>query len=395
MFPTWTTYRPLQRLYGVLGIIAAALFIGVGEGGQPRALGAPIPDRPPDTKAAVPIPFPDGVVDAERRVAFVSSPKGGIQAIQLEDGKVLWTNDAVAGRPWLVAGRRLVARGDRLVVLDVQNEGKMLRQCDAPAYPSVKVPDRCTVSFHLWEPRIVGDVMEAKWYAVANIDRSKGRPFAFEAWTGFNKAVPVGTVRINLDTGRAEVQVDAKPVDVTMGLIPEAAKSEQRLPSGLPEKLVSVWQKYYKDQDGRIAILDGRLVGVSLMLEKLGQEYQKKVVLSSWDMKTGAAAEPVELIKDKAIAIANVALTEDRRHAAVGFGTSAVTIFSLTDGKPVARELKGVLSPQNAFVDGIRLYSVEMSGPGGARSLRAIDLKTGKPAWDRPVQPRSTIPLPP
>jgi hypothetical protein len=103
----------------------------------------------------------------------------------------------------------------------------------------------------------------------------------------------------------------------------------------------------------------------------------------------------VELIKDKAIAIANVALTEDRRHAAVGFGTSAVSIFSLTDGKPVAREVKGVSSPHNAFVDGMRLYSVEGSGPGGARSLRAIDLKTGKPAWDRPVQPRSTIPLPP
>jgi hypothetical protein len=44
--------------------------------------------------AEQPIPFADGVIDAELRIAFVSSPKGGVQAIRLDDGKVLWTNDA-------------------------------------------------------------------------------------------------------------------------------------------------------------------------------------------------------------------------------------------------------------------------------------------------------------
>jgi hypothetical protein len=370
------------------------LFVLAGLVGPQQAWAAPAPDPPSDSKSVGPISFPDGVTDAERRTAFVSSPKGGIQAIRLEDGKALWTNDDVAARPWLVAGSRLVSRGERIVVLDLGN-GKVLRRCDAPTYPKVEVPDRCTVSFNLWNAHVAGDVLEAKWYAVAAIDRSKGRPFNFPGWTGFNKAAPLGTMKVNLATGRCEVQIDAKPADVSAGLIPEAAKPEQRRPAGLSEKLTAVWNEYHKDQQGRITVLGGRLVGVSLTLEKAGQEYSKKVDLHAWDLKTGAAAEPVELVKDKALTIANVMLTGDRRHAGVQFSTSALTLYSLANGKAVARDVKGVSSPTEAFVDDMRLYSVEPAGARGGRTLRALDLKSGKSVWEHAVQPRSTIPLPP
>src|SRR5262249_41228907 len=133
-------------------------------------------DKGGEARPAEPIPFPDGVIDPELRSAFVSSPAGGIQAIRLDDGKVPWANDAALAQPWLVAGGRLIARGERIVVLDL-TDGKLLRQCEALAYPKVVVPERCTVSFHLWEPRVRGAILEAKWYGVANIDRSKGRPF--------------------------------------------------------------------------------------------------------------------------------------------------------------------------------------------------------------------------
>jgi hypothetical protein len=261
----------------------------------------------------------------------------------------------------------------------------------------VDIPDRCTVSFPLWGPRAVGDTLEAKWYAVAAIDRSKGRPFPFQAWTAFNKAVPVGTVKINLDTGRAELQADPKPADITDRLIPEAAKPEQQ-PAGLPEKLAAVWRQYHKDQNGRITLLGDRLVGVSMTLEPVGQEFLKKVVLNAWDVKTGAAADPVELVKDKALSIANIVFTEDRRHAAVMFSTSMLAIYSLTDGKPVATAVKGVSSPEAAFVAGKRLYFAELTGDKGAETpnvLKALDLETGKVVWERPLRPRSTIPLPP
>jgi hypothetical protein len=355
-------------------------------------------DSTREVKSAEPILFPDGVIDAERRTAFVSSPKGGIQAIRLEDGKVLWTNDDNMAQPWLVADSRLIVRGERLFVLDIKNDGKLLRKCDALEFPKVDVPDRCTVSFPLWEPRVVGDTLEVRWYAVAAIDRSKGRPFNFQGWTGFNKAVPVGTGKINLETGKAMLQTDPKSVDVTAGLIPEAAKPAQQMPAGLPEKLTTVWQQYHEKENGRITLLGDRLVGVSMVLEKLGQEFQKKVVLNAWDAKTGTAAEPVELVKDKALAIANILLTADRRHAVVQFSTSALTIYSLSDGKLVAKDVKGVASPENAFVDGKRLYYAELMGGGAMQTpntLKALDLESGKLVWERPLKPRSTIPLPP
>jgi hypothetical protein len=377
-------------LFCVAGIVLSALCCGE----WPRqALSAPVPDKQPGAKALEPILFPNGVLDPDRRIAFVSSPKGGIQSIKLEDGKVLWTNDDITAKPWLATSKTLIARGEHIVVLDLTT-GKLLKQCDAPAFPKVETPDRCIVSFNLWNPRVSGETLEAKWFAVANIDRSKGRPFAFEAWTAFNKAVPVGTVQFNLDTGKAEVVSDPKPANVAVGLIPDAAKPEHP-PAGLPDELKTVWQQYHKDQNGRITVLDGRLVGVSMVLEKVGTEYTKKAVLNSWDLKTATAAEPVELVKDKALALANIVLTEDRRHAAVVFSMSSATIFSLTDGKRVAEDVKGVPSPWNAYVVGMRLYSVESTGNRGEQSLRALDLTSGKLVWEHAVQPRSTIPLPP
>jgi outer membrane protein assembly factor BamB len=132
-----------------------------------------------------------------------------------------------------------------------------------------------------------------------------------------------------------------------------------------------------------------------MVLERAGPEYLKKVLLRSWNLKTATAAEPVELVKDKALAIANVMMTLDRHHVVVQMSTSALTVYALADGKVVAQGIKGVSSPENAFVDSKHIYSVESTGNRGGRALRALDLKSGKPAWQRPVQPRSTIPLPP
>jgi hypothetical protein len=394
MYLTRNQIQPVLLALSVAGLLLS----GAPGGGPPQARGAVLQDNPPETKSAEPIPFPDGVIGPERRTAYVSSPRGGIQAIRLEDGKVLWTNDACKAQPWLVAGRRLIARGERLFVLDREGGGKLLRECEAPAYPKVKVPERCTVAFHLWGPRVAGDVLEARWYGVAYIDRRKGRPFPFEAWTAFNKAAPAGTVKVNLGTGRVELQTDPKPVDVTGSLTPEAARPENRVPPGLPEKPAAVWQQYHKDQNGRIALLGKRLVGVSMTLEKVGQDFLKRVALHAWDVKTGAAAAPVELVKGKALDIANVVLTEDRRHAGVVFSTSALAVYSLADGKLVGKEVKGVHSPERAFVEGKRLYYAQLTGSGAARTpnaLKALDLDSGKVVWERPLEPRSTIPLPP
>jgi hypothetical protein len=350
-----------------------------------------------ESKPVEPTPFPDGVVSPDFRTAFVTSPQGGIQAVRLDDGKILWTNDECKAQPWLVVGKRLVARGERLFVLSL-NGGNTETQCDAPPYPKVAVPDRCTVSFQMWGPRVDGDILEARWFAVANIDRSKGRPFPFQAWTAFNKEAPAGTLKVDLGTGKVTIQPDAQPTDVTSGLMPEAAKPERRMPPGLPANLLTEWQEYHKGQDGRVCVHDRRLVGVAMTLEKAGNEYLKIITLHTWNLKSGEAADPVELVKDKALNIANVVITEDRRHAAVVFGTSALTIYSLADGKLIAKDVKGVSSPNLAFVDGKRLYFTQLAGGRAAKTpntLKALDLESRQEVWQIPLKPKSTLPLPP
>jgi hypothetical protein len=391
-----TSYKKVRTKCKVLLALGTVLgFAYCGGSLSSIVLAAGAPD---ETKRSEPIPFPDGVADQEHKVAYVSSPKGGIQAIRLEDGKVLWTNDTCPAEPWLVAGDRVIARGARLAILDLKNEGKLFRESDAFEYPKVEVLDRCTVAFHLWAPHVTDNVLEANWYAVASIDRSKGRPFNFQGWTGFNKQAPVGTVKVKLDTGRVELQSDPKPADVSGAMMPEAARPESQMPGGLPEKLTEVWHQYFKDQNGRISKQGQRLVGVSMTLEKVGQGYNKKVDLNTWDLKTGTAADPIELIKDNAQNIANIVITQDRNHAAVQFSTSTLTIYSLKDGKVVAKDIKAGASPEQAFVHSNHLYYTELGGGRGAEtpnSLKAIDLENGKLAWERPLKPRSTIPLPP
>lgn len=68
----------------------------------------------------------DGVVvDTARSVAYVMHPQGGIQALDLRRGNVLW-HSAAGERPLALAGNRLVAQADpaggelRIVALDVR-----------------------------------------------------------------------------------------------------------------------------------------------------------------------------------------------------------------------------------------------------------------------------------
>jgi hypothetical protein len=136
------------------------------------------------------------------------------------------------------------------------------------------------------------------------------------------------------------------------------------------------------------------MVGISMTLERQGNEFLKRIALSAWDIKTGAAEKPVELVTDKAINIANIVLTEDRRHAGVVFGTSAVAIYTLESGKRVGIDVKGFIAPERAFVNGKRLFHAKQSG-GPSHDLVAVNLETGKVQWERPLKPRSTKPLPP
>src|SRR5262249_48330779 len=150
---------------------------------------------------------------------------------------------------------------------------------------------------------------------------------------------------------------------------------------------------------GRVALVGNRLVGVSLAVESLPANPVKKVTLRSWDLKTGEEGPTLELLKDKATNIADVTLTQDGQHVGVVFSTSRA-IYSLQSGKRVGTEVAGFTLPADrVFVDGNRAYFTHTTairpGPANPAVLQAFDLNAGKVAWEQPVKPRNTTPLPP
>jgi hypothetical protein len=383
-------------MIGLVGIGTGVFLFGLPGRDSRQAVAAPLPDQArPDTQAA-PLPFPEGLLDPDRRTVFIGTAQGGLQSIRLEDGKVLWANDTIQADPWVQAGNRLIARGERIVVLDIRQDGKLLRQCDAIPYPKLTPPEKCTLSFELSSPRVEGDTLHAGWHSVAAIDRRQGRPFNFEGWTAFNQKAPAGSVKIDLTTGKVDISNDAKAGNPTGGSTDPARQAP-----ALPAKLAEIRDQYQAKEAGRIAIIGNRLVGVSLTVVAVAPPttFFKIVTLHSWDIKTGEEAAPVELVRDKATNIADARFTQDRHHVGVVFAT-ARAFYSLTTGKRVGIESPGfTIQMDRVFVDGNRAYFTQTKGSGPARAtptvLCGFDLNTGKSAWEQPIKPRNTMPLPP
>src|SRR5687768_16853842 len=90
----------------------------------------------------MPVVIPGGVADAGGKTGYVANPTGGIDAIDLQSGKLLWATEE-ASRPLVAFGHRLVAQAGRkgransvrVVVLDGKDRGKRLLASDPVVFP--------------------------------------------------------------------------------------------------------------------------------------------------------------------------------------------------------------------------------------------------------------------
>jgi hypothetical protein len=119
-----------------------------------------------DTGVQLPVLIPAGVAGlagtAQPTVGYVANATGGIDAINLKDGTLLWsTKDA--NRPLIAYGDRLAAlRGNRVVILDVTQKGKKAFESDELPLTGTLTPQpgSVLVSVSGWLSR--GDVI-VKW----------------------------------------------------------------------------------------------------------------------------------------------------------------------------------------------------------------------------------------
>src|ERR1700736_6055757 len=93
------------------------------------------------TAAAAPAsPLPCGVADPGGRTGFISNPGGGIDAVDLATGDLLWNVDE-AKRPALADGGRLFAwapvkdNGLRVAVFDRTRNGRRILESEPATFP--------------------------------------------------------------------------------------------------------------------------------------------------------------------------------------------------------------------------------------------------------------------
>jgi hypothetical protein len=345
------------------------------------AVAAPAPKEGPPS-----VPFPAGIADPADKVAYVTNAAGGIDAVGLDKGDLLWDAKWPA-RPLAVVGKRLFAQVPvegranvvKILTLDTSAKGKKVRESDAVAFPEwVSVGGGYDRSFAssgrvrdgslllTWEARA--------WYAGGARPSPEVEKRA--------RKLESGVAKVNLDSGKVEML------------------SADKAPAGpaLPKELAKVVShQYWTGSDWqKKPIVAGKVVA-ALEATDLGGG-KSALTLKRWDLATGKEEESVKLLEGKALW---PQVSADGRHLFVHQalvkeqlpkGDYAWWVFDLESGKQVAKlPYEGQLT--DAVVLGSRVYYLSYVprkiGPGATvepRSVKAVDLATGKQAWERPVE---------
>jgi hypothetical protein len=356
--------------------------------GSEVALAAPAP-RSSGESAALPL----GVADAEGKTGFFANATGGIDAVNLATGEVLWESKE-ASKPLAVhrgklAAQRAVAGKPNVVevvFLDTA-KGKSSRVSDPVVFPDwVSVGLTHGRSFSS-SAHIHRDALHLSWEAHAFY---AGGAAPTPAIMERARKHASGVATIDCATGKVEMHN------------PVASKPE------VPEALQKIKsQQYWTGRDWKTdPLLIGDTVS-ALNVENLGKG-ESVLRLKRWDLASGDEKETVELLRGKALwpqvsgdgrfVFVHQALGKDQLPA----GDYAWWIFDLHSGKQVAKvpfepgmtDLALVAEKVFFLVPGPR------KGPPGfgmdtPRLVRAIDAKTGKQLWERVVEPqRRLMPLP-
>jgi hypothetical protein len=326
--------------------------------------------------------LPCGVTDPGGRTGFVANSHGGIDAVDLATGELLWDVDG-AKRPALADDDRLFvwapvkANGLRVLAFKRTEGGRRLLESEPVVFPDwVQVGEgpghSFTAHWRLEKGRLILDWEARAWYsgghATPDAD-AKARRFA------------EGQVRIDVETGKAELA----PVEQRAG--------PPRLPKEL-EKAVFRWQGPVGDAHA------------ALVMEE--SDGRQRLSLWSWDAErtqapkelfTGKRVRTLPTLDDRFLWLRDAAPSPDQEPGPDERKKYGWSIFPVDGGERLAR-VPYEPGTEGVAVVGPRAYCI-VAGPFKGpidkpfvrpRSLKAFDLKTGKPLWEHPVEGKSCLP---
>lgn len=349
---------------------------------------APAPSVPTSSPAAAIVsfvPLPGGLADPAGRVGYLSNAHGGIDAVDLRTGDLLWDTHE-AQRPVLLAGSRLIAQAGtkrnrlRVFAFDLLQKGECVLESDPVVLPAwVVTADGPGRSFEArW--RLEKNILVLAWEASAWYSGPTHPTPQQEAAARRHAA---GVAHIDLDTG----QVETSP--------PEKMPDPPPSPADNLEKMSVRWQ----------GAIGGRYYAMTF--EELPSS--QRLLLRAWG-PDGRAAAPIELAQGKHL-LAHTSLDgrflcvreavpppDDKGMRKIG-EEHAWRLFYIETGQQVARLPYENGAQTISIVGGRAFYTIggAITGPLDRplvqpRVLKTFDLKTGKLAWQRAIAGRTVAP---
>jgi hypothetical protein len=370
--------------------------------------------------AAGSVPLPAGFTDDARLTGFFSNAAGGIDAVDLTSGELRWRNSE-AERPLLIDGGRLYAQAGtrrnrlRVLALDLARKGECVFESDPVVFPGWVVTGEAPGRSFAGRWRLENNRLLLAWEAEAWSDgggRSPGLAFPLRKHAD-------GLVRIDLDSGQAEMLPAVRPA---------APKDEAPLPPPAVakhlEKKALRWTgraghfflalelTEVDPNEGLLKLAEAAKAGPAALAAaatKPKGKPESRLVLWAWGSESGLPALQQELLRGRRLVVQTTldgrylclrdALpSPDEMVASQVRELGAWSVYS-TLGKPLGR-VPYFAGTESLAVVGSRAYCV-VAGPVRGpidrpterpRTLRVIDLKSGKLAWERPVAPRPLLP---
>ena len=338
--------------------------------------------------------FPLGVRDRDGKWAYVAGPKDRILAVRLSDGKMLWSVPG-PGQPVGLDRDRLLVQVPlldpvyddvraprnrvRIDMLDVAHKGEVTTHSQPIAFPEwVRVAPEHGRTFASWG-WVDGEHFYLAWDATAFY--AGGPPPPPEIARATRKQA-AGVVRVNLKSGQVTM-LKADAAAPPRPALPAALR--QLPPSTLYSEVASAMVKKRLVVDGVLAVLD---------------QNPQRLVLKRWDIATGDALPALTLMERMGL---TVQLAHDGAHLLVH--PTAVTnvapadhdryrVFALRTGAKIGefRAEGGTLYT----VISTRVYYLVTHPSASAveqrRTVRAVELTTGRTVWETPVRPRVDLP---
>ena len=355
-----------------------------------RLAGVATPPSPAPNTPLSRIVLPAGIADPTGHTGFFAGASGGIEAVELKTGKLLWqTHEAQA--PLLVDGKHLLAQAGvkrnrlRILRLDLTRQGECDLESDPVVFPAWVVTGEAhgrsfRSHWRLEKRQLVLEWEASGWYAGPNKPTPEQEKAA--------RKHAAGCARIDLRTG----QVEVGPAEKTVTPLAPA------LPEHLERKSVR-WQGLVAGE-WRVVTLE----------EVAGQQ---RLILHCCDQKTGKTTELKELLRGKRLLLRPslderfLCLREDspdpdeRGSLMPRKASSWWLLVSPQTGEQIGR------IPHEAGMHAVELlgdrvyYLVSGSSHGSLdqpnvhpRTLKAIELSSGRLLWERPVAGKLVSPPP-